>query len=66
MNEKIRYLHINLDNIEMIVKNTKPTIEELEEVDNGYLTIIKVVDDEFMEINPQGNFDSIKKNFTDE
>lgn len=63
---KIRYLHIDLESMEMKVSNIEPSKADLEEVDNGYITIVKVVDGEFMKINSDGNFESIKKTFTND
>jgi len=64
MNEnKIRYLHINSDLITMEVRDVEPTKVDLEEVDAGYLTIVKVVDGEFMETNIEGNFELIERKF---
>ncbi len=63
---KIRYLHIK-DYAEMgTVKNIEPTPDDLVNIDSGDLTILKVIDEEFYYVMPNGNFESIKKDFINE
>ena len=64
--DKPRYLHINLETLDMVVKNTEPTKADLNDVLVHYIAIIKIANSEFMEINADGNFESIKKDFINE
>jgi len=63
MTDKIRYLYINSDLMTLEVRDVEPTKADLEEVDAGFLTIVKVVDGEFMQTNIEGNFELIEKKF---